>query len=189
MAKTLSERVLKLFGWSLVMGVPEGIKKCVLIVAPHTSNWDFIIGRLCFNVIGLPTKFLIKKEAFFWPLGPLLKKMGGIPIDRSKSNNVIMEIAHLFSQYDELIITITPEGTRKLNNNWKRGFYYIAELAEVPIAVAFVDYGKKQAGIAYAFTPTGDFDKDFVKIRALYYDKKAKFPENFNLSPMYQDMK
>ena len=189
MAKTLSERILKLFGWSLVIGIPEGIKKCVLIVAPHTSNWDFVVGRLCFNVIGLPTKFLIKKEAFFWPLGILLRKLGGIPVDRSKNNNVIKEVAHLFTHYDKLIITITPEGTRKLNKNWKRGFYYIAELAKVPIAVAFVDYGKKQAGIAFAFTPTGDFDKDFVKIRAFYNDKKAKYPENFNLSPIYQDKK
>jgi len=189
MAKTISERILKFFGWSLVMGVPKGIKKCVLIVAPHTSNWDFVIGRLCFNVIGLPTKFLIKKESFFWPFGILLKKLGGIPVDRSRNNNVIKEVAHLFPNYDELIIIITPEGTRKLTKNWKKGFYYIAELAKVPIAVAFVDYGKKQAGISFMLEPSGDYDKDFEKISALYYDKKAKFPENFNLSPMYQDKK
>jgi 1-acyl-sn-glycerol-3-phosphate acyltransferase len=189
MAKSLSALILKKFGWSLEQGMPDGTKKCVLIVAPHTSNWDFIVGRLCFNVIGLPTKFLIKKEAFFWPLGPLLKKLGGIPVDRSRNNNVIKEVAHLFSQYDELIITITPEGTRKLSTHWKKGYYYIAELAKVPIAVAYVDYSKKRAGIAFLITPSGDYDKDFEKIRALYYDKQAKFPENFNLSPMYQDKK
>ena len=189
MAKTLSGRILKLFGWSLAQGMPDGTKKCVLIVAPHTSNWDFVIGRLCFNVIGLPTRFLIKREAFFWPLGILLRKLGGIPVDRSRKNNIVMEVANLFTQYDELIITITPEGTRKLVKHWKKGFYYIAELANVPIAVAFVDYRKKQAGIAFTFIPTGDYDKDFEQIRALYYDKKAKFPEKFNLSPMYQDEK
>ncbi len=189
MAKTLSELILKKIGWSLVTGVPDGIKKCVLIVAPHTSNWDFVIGRLCFNVIGLPTKFLIKKEAFFWPLGLLLRKLGGIPIDRSRNNNVIKEVAQLFSHYDELIITITPEGTRKLAKSWKKGYYYIAELANVPIAVSFIDYEKKQAGISFLFTPSGDYDKDFERIRALYLDKKAKFPENFNLSPMYQTKK
>lgn len=187
MIKKLSGLILKKLGWSLVSGMPKGIKKCVLIVAPHTSNWDFIIGRLCFNIIDLPTKFLIKKEVFFWPLSALLKKMGGIPIDRSRNNNVIKEVAHLFSQYDELIITLTPEGTRKFTKNWKRGFYYISELAKVPVAVAFIDYRKKQCGIAFIFTPSGDYEKDFESIRALYYDKKAKYPENFNLSPMYQD--
>jgi 1-acyl-sn-glycerol-3-phosphate acyltransferase len=189
MAKILSERILNLFGWTLKKDMPDGIKKCVLIVAPHTSNWDFVVGRLCFNVIGLPTKFLIKKESFFWPLGPLLKKMGGIPVDRSRKNNIILEVAHLFSIYDELILTITPEGTRKLTKSWKKGYYYIAELAKVPIAVAFIDYKRKRAGIEFAFLPTGDYDKDFEQIRALYYDKQARFPEKFNLSPMYMDKK
>jgi 1-acyl-sn-glycerol-3-phosphate acyltransferase len=189
MSKSLSELILKKLGWSLVMGVPDGTKKCVLIVAPHTSNWDFIIGRLIFNVIGLPTKFLIKKEVFFWPLGYLLRKMGGIPVDRSRNNNIIKEVAQLFSKYDELIITITPEGTRKLSKNWKKGYYYIAELAKVPIAVSFIDYKKKQAGISFLLEPSGDYDKDFKRIQALYFDKTAKYPENFNLSPMYQTKK
>ena len=189
MKNGISAFIFKKIGWKLVKSIPEGTKKCVLIVAPHTSNWDFIIGKLCFNVIGLPVNFLIKKEAFFWPLGGLLKKLGGIPIDRKKNNNVIMDIAHLFSHHEELIITITPEGTRKLSTNWKRGFYYIAELAHVPIAVSFIDYGKKECGIAFMLTPSGDYDKDFELIRALYYDKQAKYPELFNLSPMYQDKK
>jgi 1-acyl-sn-glycerol-3-phosphate acyltransferase len=189
MANTISAFILKQIGWSLDQGIPVGVKKCVLIVAPHTSNWDFIIGRFIFNLIGLPTKFLIKKEVFIWPLSILLKKLGGIPVDRSKKNNIIKEVANLFPQYDQLIITITPEGTRKLVKNWKRGFYHIAELAKVPIAVAYIDYSKKTAGIAFMLTPTGDYDKDFKKISALYYDKVARFPENFNLSPMYQDKK
>jgi len=186
MNKTISALILKQLGWSLTQGLPEGTRKCVLIVAPHTSNWDFVIGRLIFNLIGLPTKFFIKKESFFWPLGILLKKMGGIPIDRKRGNNAIKEVAQLFSQHEELIVTITPEGTRKLTKNWKRGFYYISEIAKVPIAVAFIDYGRKECGIAFLFTPTGDFEKDFEPVRALYLDKQAKFPENFNLSPMYQ---
>ena len=187
MIKTISELILKKFGWSLNQGLPDGIKKCVLIVAPHTSNWDFVIGRLIFNIIDLPTKFLIKKELFFWPLGILIRKLGGISIDRKKGTNAIKEVAQLFAKYDELIVTITPEGTRKLTTNWKRGFYYISELAKVPVAVAFIDYGKKKCGIAFLFTPTGDYNKDFEPIRAFYLDKKAKFPENFNLSTMYQE--
>ena len=189
MIKELSGLILKKLGWSLVSGIPEGIKKCVLVVAPHTSNWDFIIGRLCFNLIGLPTKFLMKKEVFIWPLSILLRKLGGIPVNRNRNNNIIKEVAHLFSQYDELIVTLTPEGTRKLTKNWKKGYYYIAELAKVPVAVAFIDYKRKECGISFIFTPTGDYEKDFEPIRALYYDKAAKFPENFNLSPMYQDNK
>jgi 1-acyl-sn-glycerol-3-phosphate acyltransferase len=186
MIKAISGLILKILGWTLKQGLPEGTKKCVLIVAPHTSNWDFVIGRLCFNVIGIKTKFLIKKEAFFWPLSILLRKLGGISVDRKRSNNIINEIAHLFSHSDELIITITPEGTRKLTNNWKRGFYYISELAKVPIAVAYIDYGKKECGIAFLFTPTGDYQKDFEPIRTFFLDKTAKYPEKFNLSPMYQ---
>ncbi|MDP4291342.1 MAG: 1-acyl-sn-glycerol-3-phosphate acyltransferase [Bacteroidota bacterium] len=187
MIKALSGFILKLFGWSLEVNIPKEVRKYVMIVAPHTSNWDFVIGWLAFNVLGLPTKFLIKKEAFFWPLGKVLRKMGGIPIDRSKSNNVIMEVAHLFSTHDDLIIIITPEGTRKYTKNWKKGYYYIAEYAKVPIAVAYIDYRKKMGGISFFLTPSGDYNKDFEKIRTLYYDKQAKYPEKFNLSPMYRN--
>ena len=189
MIKELSSLILKTFGWSLMKGLPEGTKKCILIVAPHTSNWDFVIGRLCFNVLDIPTKFLMKKEVFIWPFSILLKKLGGISVNRNGSNNVIKEVAHLYSQYDELIVTLTPEGTRKLSTKWKKGFYYISELAKIPVAVAYIDYGKKECGIEFCFTPTGDFEKDFEPVRALYLNKTAKFPENFNLSPMYQEKK
>jgi 1-acyl-sn-glycerol-3-phosphate acyltransferase len=189
MTKTFALIILKLMGWKIITSMPEGLRKGVLIVAPHTSNLDFVIGRLFFMVLGIKSKFLIKKESFVGPLGYLLKKLGGIPIDRKNSNNVVNDVAHLFRENKELIVIITPEGTRKLTKNWKRGYYYIAELAKVPVIVSFIDYAKKEGGIAFVFKPTGNYEKDFEPIKELYLTKRAKHPEKFNFSPMYQERK
>ena len=189
MKKTLALIILKTFGWKIVAGMPDGVRKGVLIVAPHTSNWDFVIGRLFFIVLGINSKYLIKKESFVGPIGYILKKLGGIPIDRKNSNNVVNEVAHLFRENKELVVIITPEGTRKLIKNWKKGYYYIAEVAKVPVIVAFIDYAKKEGGIASVFIPTGDYEKDFQPIRELFLTKQAKYPEMFSLSPMYQEKK
>lgn len=187
MTKIFAQFILKILGWKIVADMPKGLRKGVLIVAPHTSNWDFIIGRLFFMVLGIKSRFLIKKESFVGPIGYILKKLGGIPVDRKNSNNVVNDVAHLFRNREELVVIITPEGTRKLQKNWKKGYYYIAEIAKVPVIVAFIDYAKKEGGIAFVFKPTGDYAKDFEPIKALYLTKKAKYPELFSLSPMYQE--
>lgn len=180
--KLFSKFILSITGWKIVGGIPANVPKCVVMMAPHTSMWDFIWGRLAYWVLGVKAKFLIKKEMFGSLLGPLLKWMGGIPIDRSKSSNTVDAIADLFSHYDSLYITITPEGTRKLNPDWKKGFYYIALKAKVPIAFGFLDYEKKEGGIGTLFYPTGDFERDFKVVEAFYRGHKAKHPERFNLS-------
>lgn len=184
--RKISHLILKLLGWKVYGQIPENIKKCVLVEAPHTSNMDFIIGRLAFFYLGIKAKFLIKKELFIQPLGLILKKLGGIPVDRKKSNNIVDYIATLLKNSEELVVVITPEGTRKYNPNWKKGFYYIALKAKVPIVLAYIDYGKKEGGIGKVIYPSGNFEKDFNEIVEFYINKTARYPKKFNLSPMYR---
>lgn len=162
------------------------MKKCIFIQAPHTSMWDFLWGRLGLWQLGVNVKFLIKKEIFFFPLGSILKALGGIPIDRTRGNNVIDQIVELFNTRDEFSLVITPEGTRKYTEHWKKGFYYISMKANVPVYISFLDYEKKEGGPGSIFNITGDFEKDFVGIQEFYKDKVAKYPERFNLSRQYQ---
>lgn len=180
--RNFSRFLLRMAGWQILGDLPENIRKCVIIAAPHTSNWDFVIGRLAYYVLGVPVKFLIKKESFVGLTGYLLKKMGGIPVDRSRSNNLVEQIARLFAKEAQLNVVITPEGTRKLVREWKKGYYYIALKANIPIVMGFLDYGRKQAGFGPILYPSGDYEKDFEQIKNFYQDKQARYPKMFNLS-------
>ncbi len=178
----LAKFILNIWGWKVTGGIPQDIKKCVVVVAPHTSMWDFIIGRLAWYVLGLKVKFLIKKEMFVFPIGGLLKKLGGIPVDRGKSTRLVDYVAGLFEKHESLYITITPEGTRRYNPKWKKGFYYIALKAGVPIALGVLDYKKKSGGVEKIFVPSGNFEEDFKMVEEFYKGRGAKYPENFNLT-------
>ena len=167
-------------GWRIVSEFSSEMKKSVMVVAPHTSNWDFIIGRLVFNVLGLNVKFLIKKEAFVFPLGFFLHKWGGIPVDRHKKTNIVDQVAKNFEGKDELVIIVTPEGTRSRVDKWKKGFYNIAKKAEVPILLGFLDYKRKEAGLGPVIKPDKNYEDAGEMIEAFYRDKTAKNPENFN---------
>ncbi len=183
--KWISLFVFKLLGWKIKGVLPPEIKQCVIVAAPHTSNWDFIIGRLAYFIMGVPVRFLIKKEAFKSPYAGLLRRMGGIAVDRSRSNNLVEEVASLFDKHKVLFVVITPEGTRKLVHQWRKGFYYIALKAHVPVALGYVDYKKKEGGFGPVFYPSGDYEADFDTIREFYKTKTARNPEKFNLSPQY----
>ena len=126
-------------------------------------------------------KFLIKKEFFKFGLGWFLRKIGGIPVDRSKGNNMVAKTAVVFHQYDELNIVITPEGTRKRVEKWKRGFYYIAELAKVPVVLGFIDFKTKTCGYGPSFIPSGDFEKDWPVLEEFYRGMQGKKKGCFNL--------
>lgn len=178
----IAKFIFWIWGWKIEGGVPPGIKKCVVVMAPHTSMWDFVIGRLAWYILGLKVKFFIKKEMFFFPLGSLIKGMGGIPVDRSKSGRLVDQIAEQITHHESFYLVITPEGTRSLNKNWKRGFYYIANQANVKIGLGYLDYSKKIGGIGTVFKPTGDYDKDFKIVEDFYRGKAARHPEKFNLS-------
>jgi len=175
--------ILRLFGWNTNGALPEGVRKAVVVSAPHTSYWDFVVGRLTFWAIKVNIRFLIKKEVFFFPLGWLLKKLGGLPVDRGKyKSTMVTQLVDLFNTYDDLVVVITPEGTRKRVDHWKKGFYLIAMEARVPLALSFIDYGNKTGGIGPVFHPTGDYQKDLSFIQDFYRDKTARHPKRFNLS-------
>lgn len=174
--------ILRILGWKIVGDIPAEYPKCVVMMAPHTSNIDFLFGWLGYTSKGYYSYFLIKKEAFNRFSGPVLKAMGGIPIDRGRSSNLVHQLTEEFYRRENFILNITPEGTRKLNHHWKKGFYFIARNAEVPIVMGFLDYKRKEGGFGPAFFPSGDYDTDFEKIREFYKNKQARFPEKFSLT-------
>lgn len=179
---SLAGGILRLFGWNTTGRLPDGITKAVLIVAPHTSTWDFIIGRLTFSASKVRVRVLIKEEAFFFPIGGLLKALGGVPVARGKKNNMVDKAVEYLQANDDLVVVITPEGSRKLVKQWKKGFYLIAEKAQVPIALGYIDYKNKTGGIGPVIMPTGDYDKDLETIQQFYRGITARHPELFNLS-------
>lgn len=179
--KTLSKLILNAAGWKTIVTVEEP-PKSIVCVAPHTSNWDYPIGQLSYWSLGRKSSFLIKKSWFFFPMNFIFDALGGVPVDRSKRTSVTDQMAEEFAKRDTFHLAITPEGTRKLVSKWKMGFYHIAVKANVPIQLAYIDYGKKELAIKQVFYPTGDENADLAKIQEYYKDIQARFPEKFNLS-------
>lgn len=178
--KTICKLLLKFWGWKTEGGVaPEN--KCIIIGIPHTSAWDFVISWLFYTSIGGKATVLVKKEFFFWPMGFFLRKMGGVPIDRSKGANVIRQIIHLFNEREEMHLALTPEGTRQRTKNWKAGFHTIATTANVPVYLGSFDWGKKIITIGHKFELTDDYKEDIKRMKDFYREKgvQGKFPELF----------
>ena len=174
--KAIAKFIFWLFGWRIA-GKPPTLKKYVAILAPHTSGWDLIFGLCARYIFGLDIKLMAKEEIFRFPMGPLLRAMGGIPVDRSSKHNMVDQAVALFNTRENFILAIAPEGTRKYVAKWKTGFYYIALKAQVPIVFAYLDYATKTVGIGPAFYPTGDIEKDMETILAFYRPIKGKHPE------------
>lgn len=173
----IGKTAYKLTGWRTEGEVPEEIPKAVLIVAHHTSNWDFPVGLMASFIWKIKPFWLAKHTLFRWPMGVVLKRLGGIPIDRRSSRNVVEQATRFFQITDNLLLTITPEGTRKKVTQWKSGFYHIAKAAGVPIVCAFIDYKRKIAGIGPTIFPTDDVIADMQKIREFYSTVTGKYPE------------
>ncbi len=180
--KKFLKLLLKLLGWKVIGERPFNINKMIIVEAPHTSNWDYFYGMICIYSVGIKVNVVIKKELFFWPLGPVLKALGGIPIDRSTTSNKVEALASLFNQQKVMRLAITPEGTRSLSTQWKKGFYYVAMKAAVPILLAALDYKNKTGILGDIIHPSGDYEKDFKKIEAFYRGMGARHPEKFNLT-------
>jgi 1-acyl-sn-glycerol-3-phosphate acyltransferase len=176
--RKFSRFLLKLFGWTCVTTVPNP-SKSVICVAPHTSNWDFILGYLYYWAEDRKARFLIKKSWFAFPFGALFRRLGGVPVDRSRSTSVIAQMVEQFSEHENFHLAITPEGTRSFVKKWKMGFYHIAVEANVPIQLAAIDYKKKELGITGIFYPTGDEAADLKAIQDFYKDVTARFPGKF----------
>ncbi len=170
----------RLLGWKYRVTVPN-YDKCVICAAPHTSNWDLLIGKLFYGAVGGKTSFMMKKEWFFFPLGPIFKAMGGIPVDRKRKTSLVDQMAERFARSKHFHLAITPEATRKANPNWKLGFYYIALKAQVPIALIGIDYPSKTITAGDAFVPTGNVEKDMRRIKLYFKNFRGKHPNNFAL--------
>ncbi len=174
---SLSARILKLFGWSVDITVPDS-PKAIICVAPHTSNWDFILGKLAYASVNRKSGFLMKSTWFFFPLGYIFKSMGGIPVVRkNKKNSLVEEVTRLFKENDNLTIAITPEGTRKAVSQWRTGFLRIAMNVDIPIYLGVLDYENKRILIKDSFTPSGDIDNDIMRVKAYYKPYKGKYPD------------
>ena len=170
----------KLLGWKTKVSVPD-YDKYIICAAPHTTNWDLFIGKLFMGAIGRETGFMMKKDWFFWPLGPIFRWMGGIPVDRSRKTSLVDQMIKIAKSSQKFHLAITPEGTRKANPNWKKGFYYIALKAQVPIMLIGIDYPSKTISSTKAVMPTGDIEKDMREIKLYFKNFKGKNPENFDL--------
>jgi 1-acyl-sn-glycerol-3-phosphate acyltransferase len=155
-------------GWKIIGSVPENEKKYIIIVAPHTTNWDFIIGVLVRGIVGFHSKFLGKKSLFRPPFGWLFKLLGGYPVDRSKSTNLVDQVVDIYNHHERFVVAIAPEGTRKNVSEWKTGFYYIAHKARIPIVRAKIDWNKKQVVFFEPFYVTGNIQIDMPKIKEVY---------------------
>ncbi|MFD2244895.1 1-acyl-sn-glycerol-3-phosphate acyltransferase [Pontibacter ruber] len=177
-AKFLSKLLFKVSGWKLVGNLTPENRRCVMVAAPHTSNWDFIYARAAFYLMEAPIRFTIKKEFMRFPFGGLLKSMGALPVDRSKNTRMVDAMISIIKQTKgDMCVLVTPEGTRKYQPRWRMGFYHVAVGAGVPIVLGYLDYAKKEAGIGPTIYPTGDIDADMEKILAFYRTKTAKYPE------------
>ncbi len=171
----ISRIILFCMGWKAKGKLPD-VPKCVMIAAPHTSNWDFFYTLLIAFQLKAQIYAMGKKSLTTGPFGGIMKWLGIIAIDRSKSNNVVALTIEQFNNSDKLIVIVPPSGTRNKVAYWKTGFYHIACGAGVPICLGFVDYAKKTGGIGPLIYPTGNIDADMKKIRKFYVDLQGKFP-------------
>ncbi len=169
--KLLSRLGLKLVGWK-TEGTAPVEKNFVLIAAPHESNIDLVLLLTFAFVLDFKLYWMGKDSLFKGPLGPIMRWCAGVPVDRSKANNLVDQMVEKFDEIGELVLTVPPEGTRSKVKRWKTGFYYIAVGAKVPIALGFLDYAKKTGGLGPICYPCGDIDKDLKTIQG-FYDQKV----------------
>ncbi len=166
--KKIFRFIFSIFGWRIIGDIPRDIKKYVIIAAPHTTNWDFIIGLMSRLSLGFKSKFLGKKSLFRKPLGWLFKWFGGVPVDRSQRENVVEQVVKIFNDHDEFVLALAPEGSRKNPGEWKTGFYFIAKGANVPIVRVKIDTRLKIVEFFKPFWPTGSIEKDLLALKEVY---------------------
>jgi 1-acyl-sn-glycerol-3-phosphate acyltransferase len=173
--RAISLGFLRLTGWTLDGQLPADSPKCVLIAAPHTSNWDLPYTLMVAFALRINIHWMGKQQLFGWPFGPLMRWLGGIAVDRSQSTNLVAASAQAIrTATGALCLVVPPEGTRAKTRQWKTGFYWIAREAGVPIVLAYMDYPRKLSGLGPVFQPTGDVDADMAHIKAWYAPFKGK---------------
>lgn len=192
MLKTLNRAAFRTLGWTLAGEDLKTYRRCVVLAAPHTSNWDFYFTVSAFRQLGLPMRFTIKNDWMKLPYSLIMKPLGGISIDRSPRRegeerpSMVEAMAALFDDPTlDLALVVTPEGTRSLSPRWKSGFYYVAVQAKVPILLGYLDYEDKVAGIGKILHPSGDYAADMRVITAFYKDVVGKYPERFTVDARF----
>jgi len=172
---------LKLAGWKLEGSLPAAHARCVLIAAPHTSNWDLPYTLMVAFALRLNIYWMGKQQIFRFPFGGLMRWLGGIAVNREQSSNLVAASAQALRAADgPLQLVVPPEGTRSKTRYWKTGFYWIAVTAEVPIVMAYMDYPRKLSGLGPVFTPSGDVEADMAKIKQFYTPFKGKNEQQFD---------
>lgn len=174
--QALSRFILRIFGWQTDLSV-NMVDKCILVGAPHTTNWDFPLAILGMAAMGIKFNWVAKHTLFRWPLGSIMRALGGISLDRKTGGTgFAIKAVESFNKLDHFILAIAPEGTRHRTGYWKSGFYKIALKSGVPIALGYVDFKSKKVGIGKIFMPSGELEKDFVLVKNFYSDKTGKYP-------------
>jgi 1-acyl-sn-glycerol-3-phosphate acyltransferase len=169
--------LLKVLGWKISGQLPN-IPKMVVAVAPHTSNWDFILTMSASLAMGVQISFLGKHSIFVWPLKKWLLAYGGIPVERSQHHGIVGQVVAEFTQREQLVFGVSPEGTRKKVTQWKTGFWHIAREAQVPIQLLGIDFATKQIVFGPQMLTSDDFANDFAQMRLFFQQMTAKYPEN-----------
>lgn len=169
-AEKFGRFLFRLSGWTLIGQKPD-VPKCVIIASPHSTNWDLYWTLAASMALRLPAVFSIKDFWFFWPMGSLMRWLGGIPINRRVRTNTVEQLVQAFDESDRLNMVIPPEGTRKASAYWKTGFYWIADGAQVPIIPGYIDYKRKVLGVGDPFYTTGDLAADFERLQDFYEEK------------------
>lgn len=181
MLQSFYSRLLRTWwGWKVNVTIPLP-RKCVICVAPHTSNWDFVLGEVYIRSLGEVANFLMKKEWFFWPMGKLMRALGGIPVERNHHTSLTDQLAEKARLSKTIRLAVTPEGTRSPVDHWKRGFYFIALKAKLPILLYGIDYKKKEIVCTRQLVPSGDIESDMRIIMEYYRHFHARHPEKFVL--------
>jgi len=177
--RLLSLFLMKILGWKRIGRLPVE-KRYVMIAAPHTSNWDLFYGMIMNLSFKNDVRWMGKKELFRFPFGGIMKWLGGIPVDRSRSGNLVAGMVDEFKRRESLVIAVSPEGSRSRVNTWKTGFYHIARGAGVPVLTAFLDYEKKEAGYGPLFTPGDDIRSDMELIMDFYRNIEGRYRSSYS---------
>jgi 1-acyl-sn-glycerol-3-phosphate acyltransferase len=176
MLQVIAKAILKVGGWEIVGSKPQ-VPKAVVVAAPHTSNWDGFWGLVCRVALDVEIHFFAKQSLFWFPLNVLLRALGGIPLDRKRAGSAVNQAIEMFRNSESFYFGLAPEGTRSRVDHWKSGFYRIAEGADVPVILGFLDYGKRRIGLGPTLELSGDWQKDLEFCGEFYKDIQGRWPE------------